>query len=103
MQMLYLCGMGIFSSKCADSRVVQQSAPSLLSELGSIIAALYALQTSKIEVASDMACDAMLMAPTFDDMCKARLKLKEEIECIQSETEEQILKYQAKAKSISQM
>ena len=103
MQMLYLCRMGIFSSKCADSPKAKQSDAGLLSELGSIIAALYALKALKIEVASDMACDAMLMAPTFDDMCNARIKLKEELEHIQSETEEQILKYQAKAKSIAEM
>lgn len=103
MKMLYLCGMGIFSSKCADLPKPKHSAPSLLSELGSIINALYALQAMKIEVASDMASDTMLMTSSFDDMCNARLKLKQEIEYIQSETEEQILKYQAKARAISEI
>ncbi len=103
MQMLYLCHMGIFSSKSADSPKVQQSSPSLLSELGSIINALYALRGLQIEIASDRASNAMLMAPTFEVMCNASLKLEEEIEHIQSETEEQILRYQAKAKSISEI
>jgi len=101
--MLYLCHMGIFNSKCDDSPKIEKSEQNLLSELGSIIAALYAIQALKLEVASDMASNTMLMATTFDDMCNARLKLKEELEHIQSETEEQILKYQAKAKTIAEM
>ena len=95
--------MGIFSSKCADLPKAQQITPCLLSELGSIINALYALQSLKIEVASDMASDTMLMTSSFEDMCKASARFKEEVEHIQAETEEQILRYQAKAKSISEM
>ncbi len=102
MEMLYLCGMGIFSSKPINQSRVEQSTQNLLSELGSIIDALYALQALKIEVASDMASDNMLIS-SFEDMGSARLKLEEEIEHIQSETEEQILRYQAKAKAISEM
>ncbi len=94
--------MGIFSSKCADSPKVEQSAPNLLSELGSIINTLYILQAMKIEAVSEIASDTMLMS-SFDDMTKAKLKLEEEIEHIQLETEEQILRYQAKAKAIAEM
>jgi hypothetical protein len=95
--------MGIFSSKCAGSPKIEQSAPSLLSELSSIINALYALRTLEIDVASDIASNTILMTSSFDDMCNTRLRLEEEIEYIQSETEEQILRYQAKAKSIAKM
>ncbi len=49
-----------------------------------------------------MASDNMLIS-SIEDMGSARLKLEEEIEHIQSETEEQILRYQAKAKAISEM
>lgn len=94
--------MGIFSSKYADSPKTEQSASNLLSELGTIINALYSLQAMKIEIASDMASEIILMS-SFEDIPKASSKLEEEIEHIQSETEEQILKYQAKAKAIAEM
>jgi hypothetical protein len=95
--------MGIFNSKCKDSPKVEKSAKNLLVELGSIIDALYALRELEIEVASDNASNIMLMAASFEDICNARLKAEKEIERIQSETEEQILRYQAKAKAISDM
>jgi hypothetical protein len=95
--------MGIFSSRYeALPKKVEQSTTNPLSELGAIINALYALQAMKIEVVSEIASDTMLMS-SFDDISNARLKLEEEIEHIQSETENQILRYQSKAKAIAEM
>lgn len=104
--------MGLFFSKSKDveepkSQVlileVQYEAhpSSLLANLDALLKALHHIETLKMAIESEILSENVLMSNGFEAMQSARLKLDQEMECIQDETEKQIIKYKDKAKSFT--
>ncbi len=96
--------MGHGSSKVSEVLISQEDEmhPSpLLANLNAVVKALYQIEQLKIELEWELATQTMLQTTCFDSMRELQMRRDEEIEFIKSETEEQISKYRAKAKSFT--
>lgn len=96
--------MGHSSSKVSEVLMPQEDemhpAP-LLANLNAVVKALYQIEQLKIELEWELATQTMLQTTCFDSMRELQMRRDEEIECIKSETEKQIIKYKRKAKSFT--
>ena len=67
------------------------------SYIDEIVEALLRLQALKIERVFDVSAEITLLCTSFDEMNEIRLKRDQEISAINTETEQELIKYKAKS------